>query len=68
MASQIKVSVILKALAETKGFQAVNQELRSIELQTKRSQPSLDAMKTGRTFPEQNNVFDQYRSAPSPTE
>ena len=46
MASQIKVSVILKALAETKGFQAVNQELRSIELQTKRIQPSLDAMKT----------------------
>ena len=46
MASQIKVSVILKALAETKGFQAVNQELRSIELQTKRIQPSLDAMKS----------------------
>jgi hypothetical protein len=45
MASQIKVSVILKALAETKGFQAVNQELRSIELQTKKIQPSLDAMK-----------------------
>jgi hypothetical protein len=46
MASQIKVSVILKALAETKGFQAVNQELRSIEIQTKKIQPSLDAMKT----------------------
>jgi microcin C transport system substrate-binding protein len=29
---------------------------------------TLEAMKTGRTFPEQNNVFDQYRSAPSPTE
>jgi hypothetical protein len=45
MASQIKVSVILKALAETKGLQAVNQELRSIELQTKKIQPSLDALK-----------------------
>jgi microcin C transport system substrate-binding protein len=29
---------------------------------------TLDAMKSGRTFPEQNNVFDQYRSTPSPTE
>jgi microcin C transport system substrate-binding protein len=29
---------------------------------------TLDAMKSGRAFPEQNNVFDQYRSTPSPTE
>jgi microcin C transport system substrate-binding protein len=29
---------------------------------------TLDAMKSGRVFPEQNIVFDQHRSAPSPTE
>lgn len=46
MASQIKVSVILKALAETKGFQAVNQELRAIELATKKMQPALNIIKT----------------------
>lgn len=45
MSNNIKVSVILNAIADTKGFQVVNQELRAIEMASKRMKPTLDVMK-----------------------